>query len=268
MHPKAILDSLGIAARKSLSQNFLTSPHWADKLVDTTLAAPDATEVWEVGPGLGALTTGLLKKAAVPVRAFEYDRALAAHLRREFPKLDLHEGDFLEADLERLLASSPRVALLSNVPYHLSSALLFRLLPVREKFPRLVLTFQREFAERLTAKPRTPDYAGLSVVIQTFFDLQPLGILPPGAFFPVPDVDSAAVVLTPRLEATPDAAGFERLVRAAFQHRRKKLTSNVKALLPTDRLTEWLLAHGHDGNARPEELSPAEYQALAAIAPP
>jgi len=265
MHPKAILETLGIRARKSLSQNFLTSPHWADKLAGRALDAPGATEIWEVGPGLGALTSVLVERAKVPVRAFEYDRALSEYLRLTFPSVDLHEGDFLETDLPKLVAHSPKVSFLSNVPYHLSSALIFQLLPYRKYFSRLVMTFQREFAERLTAKPRTPDYAGLTVMVQTFFEVEAIGVLPPGAFYPVPDVDSAAVVLFPRTQAPLEVEPFEKLVRTAFAHRRKKLSGNLKSLYPGKDLERILESMGHSPQARPEELSREDYLRLAHV---
>lgn len=265
MHPKATLESLGIRARKSLSQNFLTSPHWAEKLVGKALEATDATEVWEVGPGLGALTSVLLAQAKVPVRAFEYDRALSEYLRVTYPALELHQGDFLEQDLEKLLAASPRVSLLSNVPYHLSSALIFRFLPFRHQFSRFVMTFAREFAERLSAKPRTSQYAGLTVMVQTFFMVESIGILPPGAFYPVPDVDSQALLLLPRADAPTDVAFFEKMVRAAFAHRRKKLSSNLKSVYPGRNVEQKLAELGHTPLARPEELSREDYGRLAQL---
>jgi 16S rRNA (adenine1518-N6/adenine1519-N6)-dimethyltransferase len=264
MHPKATLEALGIRARKSLSQNFLTSPHWAERLAVRTLDGPNATEIWEVGPGLGALTSVLLARAKVPVRAFEYDRALSQYLRETYPSLDLHEGDFLEADLEKLLAAEPKVSFLSNVPYHLSSALIFRLLPYRHRFVRFVMTFQREFAERLSAKPRTPQYAGLTVMVQTFFEVDPIGVVPPGAFYPVPDVDSAAVMLVPRPEVPVAAEPFEKLVRTAFAHRRKKLAGNLKGVYPGHDFERILTELGHSAQARPEELSREDFQRLAA----
>jgi 16S rRNA (adenine1518-N6/adenine1519-N6)-dimethyltransferase len=254
-HPRAILDTLGAAARKSLSQNFLLSPHWADRLTEATVKiAADA--IWEIGPGLGALTRPLLAKAQVPVTLFEYDRKLAAYLRETIPGVDLVEGDVLDQDLESR-SQGRRISVLSNLPYHLSSAILFRLAELNTPPVQLVLTFQKEFARRVVALPRTPAYGALSVLLQLQFEVESLGILPPGAFYPVPDVDSEALLFRPR--ATPLPMPFRQFVRGAFQQRRKKLSGNLKKALPGGQTDSALEKMGIDPNARPEELSPAQY---------
>lgn len=99
-HPKELLARLDANARKSLSQNFLTSPHWAETLTAAVIEGESAQAIWEIGPGLGALTQLLLKKAKVPVTLFEYDKKLSAFLREEYPGVDLIEGDVLKAPLE------------------------------------------------------------------------------------------------------------------------------------------------------------------------
>lgn len=257
-HPRGILDALGAAARKSLSQNFLLSPHWADKLADHALAIP-ADAVWEIGPGLGALTRPLLARATSPVTLFEYDRKLAAYLRETFPGVDLVEGDVLDQDLAARSVGK-RVSVLSNLPYHLSSAILFRLAEMPTPPVQLVLTFQREFAARVVALPRTPSYGAMSVLLQLQFEIQSLGIIPPGAFYPAPDVDSEGLLFRPRAAAIDPL--FRQLVRGAFQQRRKKLSSNLKRALPGARTEEALEKLGVDSNARPEELPPEQYRQL------
>jgi 16S rRNA (adenine1518-N6/adenine1519-N6)-dimethyltransferase len=257
-HPRAILDTLGAAARKSLSQNFLLSPHWADRLTDrTTAIAADA--IWEIGPGLGALTLPLLAKAKVPVTLFEYDRKLAAYLRENIPGVDLVEGDVMDQDLETR-SNGLRVSVLSNLPYHLSSAILFRLAELSTPPVQLVLTFQKEFARRVVALPSTPAYGAMSVLLQLQFEVESLGILPPGAFYPVPDVDSEALIFRPRSVGIPPA--FRKMVRGAFAQRRKKLTSNLKKAVPGTHTDAALEKMGVNPNARPEELSPAQYREL------
>ena len=223
-HPKVLLDSLGAAARKSLSQNFLLSPHWADRLASEA-ADIDCDALWEIGPGLGALTRPLLEKAKVPVTLFEYDRKLAAYLRETFPQATLIEGDVLDQNLAAR-SEGKRVSVLSNLPYHLSSAILFRLGELPSVPVQLVLTFQREFAERVCAKPRTPDYSALSVLLQLQFEIENLGIVPPGAFYPVPDVDSQALRFRPK--GPPVPAPLRALIKGAFQQRRKRLAGNLK----------------------------------------
>lgn len=266
-HPKTILESLGANALKRLSQNFLTSPHWADLLTDAVLEPEGLEEVWEIGPGLGALTERLLAKTSLPVRAFELDRKLAAHLRATQPKLDLREGDVMDADF-RAISPGARIAVLSNLPYHLSSPILFKLVDERDRLSRAVLTFQKEFADRLVAAPRSPDYGGLTVMVQYHFTTKSLGILPPGAFYPPPGVSSQALLLLPKSDGPVAARTMSRIVKAAFAHRRKKLSSNLKEAFEGAPVAEILAAQSIAPDARPETLSPEAYVALAvALAP-
>jgi 16S rRNA (adenine1518-N6/adenine1519-N6)-dimethyltransferase len=147
-HPKEILLKLQANARKTFSQNFLTSPHWADLLTRRATEMPEAEEIWEIGPGLGALTAQLLEMSTRPVRAFEIDRKLAAYLRETYPRLDLIEGDFLEANIRDIAPEKQSIVVISNLPYGLSSPILFKLLEEKHRIRRLVLTFQKEYAER------------------------------------------------------------------------------------------------------------------------
>jgi len=257
-HPRVILDSLGAAARKSLSQNFLVSPHWAEKLALKALE-PKVDEVWEIGPGLGALTRPLLAHAKVPVTLFEYDRKLSEYLRGEFPTVPLIEGDVLDADLATLSAGK-KLSVLSNLPYHLSSVILFRLAELAIPPVQMVLTFQREFAQRVVAEPRTSAYGSLSVLMQLQFEVERLGIIPPGAFYPAPEVDSEALCFRPRERALSQP--FRLMVRGAFQQRRKKLVGNLKKSSPGLNWEETLESLGVDPNARAEELSPEQYRLL------
>ncbi|MBY0369503.1 16S rRNA (adenine(1518)-N(6)/adenine(1519)-N(6))-dimethyltransferase RsmA [bacterium] len=254
-HPRTILDGLGAAARKSLSQNFLVSPHWAEKLALKALAVP-ADAVWEIGPGLAALTTPLLKNAQVPVTLFEYDRKLSEYLRGQFPQVELVEGDVLEADLEAR-AAGKRLSVLSNLPYHLSSQILFRFAEFATPPVQMVFTFQREFAQRVVAEPRTSAYGALSVLMQLQFEVEKMGIIPPGAFYPAPEVDSEALCFQPRGKALGPA--FRAMVRGAFQQRRKKLLGNLKKSSPGMDWEESLESLGVDPNARAEELSPEQF---------
>jgi 16S rRNA (adenine1518-N6/adenine1519-N6)-dimethyltransferase len=261
-HPKARLEKLGAGARKSLSQNFLVSPHWVDKLTDVIVSSSNVDEIWEVGPGLGALTLQLVTKTKLPVRIFEYDRKLAADLREKFTGVEVVEGDFLDVDLVAR-ARGKRIALLSNLPYHLSSPVLFKILDERAAFPRLVLTFQKEFAERLIAKPSTKAYGSLSVLMQLTFQMTSIGILPPGAFYPKPKIDSQAVLFTPLPDLPVPFEPLRQMVKAAFAHRRKKMSSNLSALYERPRVEAALGHLGISVMARPEELVPTQFVALA-----
>jgi len=258
-HPSGMLGALGASPLKRLSQNFLTSPHWVDKLTDS-VASIDADEIWEIGPGLGALTGSLLKKAKAPVRLFEFDKKLAANLTKLHPEIPMELGDVLEADFENV-ACGRRIAVLSNLPYHLSSPILFKFLESPVRWQGFVLTFQREYGERLTAKPKSKDYGSLSVVFQWHFDCERLGIIPPGAFFPAPKIDSMALRLKLKDPEVPQDLGV--VVRTAFRYRRKTLANCFRGIVPRDDLAKALEPLGFSVQARPEEIAPDQYLTLA-----
>lgn len=261
-HPREILLTLHANARKSFSQNFLTSPHWADLLTRRTVEVPYVEEYWEIGPGLGALTTQLLAKTSRPVKAFEIDRKLAEHLRQTQPRLEVIEGDFLDSDLSLVSPEKHSIVVMSNLPYHLSSPILFKLIDQKDRIRRLVLTFQKEFAERLIALPRTSDYGALSVIAQLHYKIESLGVLPPGAFYPVPAIASEALMLEPKAPPSIGTAHVTVVVKAAFKQRRKKLASNLKQLFPTAPIEAALERLGVSPMARPEELSKEQFVAL------
>ena len=263
-HPKTLLSQLEAVPLRRLSQNFLVSPHWAERLVAAIVDGAPVDEIWEIGPGLGALTEGLLAKSPVPVRAFELDRKLGEHLATTFPALRLERGDVLDADLEGF-ARGKRIALLSNLPYHLSSPLLVRTLRFYPSLDRMVLTFQREFAARVIASVGEDDYGSLAVLMNAAYRIESLGILPPGAFYPAPEVDSQALRFVPR-EADENAPErfrrLETLVRAAFAHRRKKLVSNLRERFPQVPWSEKLEALGLAADVRAEVVPIEAFRAL------
>lgn len=263
-HPKKILDELGVPPRKSLSQNFLISPHWAERLAAKATEPQPISEVWEIGGGLGALTVNLVARSPVPIRVFEYDKTLAPYLRKTIPGIDVVEGDFLTQDLSRYAAS--RVSVLGNLPYHISSPILFRLMENRQRFAQCVLTFQRELAERLIARPRTADYGAISILVQLRFRIEPLGIISRGSFYPEPEVDSEVLVMTPLADASMDDSLIERVVHAAFRHRRKTLVNNLSAeFVGRDLAISYLNQLGISPRARPEELSKDEFVGLTSL---
>jgi len=265
-HPKKTLEALGANALRAFSQNFLTSPHWADKLTQPVLTA-DVKAIWEIGPGLGALTEKLIANSKVPLRVYEIDRKLAANLRDVFPNLDLVEGDFLKTGPTQLPPEVVPLGLVSNLPYHISSAILFHLVEWGTDLKVAVLTFQREFAERLKAKVGDDSYAGLSVSAQYHFKMESLGILPKGAFYPEPSIDSEALVLTPKPVDKETGARFRQLVRLAFTRPRRKLGGNLREGFQTVFLEKAYEISGIDPNRRPETLSLAEFEKLFAALP-
>ena len=229
-------------------------------------AAPlDRTSVIEIGPGPGGLTRALLEEGADHVVAIERDRrclAALGELAMAYPgKLELVEGDALKLD-PAALAAAPR-KIVANLPYNIATALLLRWLDRIGDYQGLFLMFQREVAERLVARPRSPSYGRLSVITQWLTEPKILFDLPPRAFVPPPKVTSSVVSLTPRPAPlmSADKAILERVTAAAFGQRRKMLRSSLKNLgVPVEPL---LAAAGIAPTARAEELSVAEFCALA-----
>jgi len=214
--------------RKRFGQNFLRDPH----VLDSILRAADLQEgdrVMEIGPGAGALTRRLLA-TGLPVLAIEIDRDLAAALEdwRE-NNLEVLIGDVLRLDWSDLLRDPP-YKLIANLPYNISSQVLFRALDHRDAFNRLVLMFQKEVGDRLIATAGSRDYGLLSVLIQTWFRIERIVKVPPGSFYPPPKVDSVVLRLDP-LPAPrvplDDEVLYRKLVRGAFAQRRKTLRNSL-----------------------------------------
>lgn len=217
------------AAIKRLGQNFLIDPNIVRKIV--ALADIDRTSsVLEIGPGRGILTESLCRGAGL-VTAVEVDPRLHAYLRErhgEFPNLSLVLDDALAYALETLPAGTIVVA---NLPYYISTPLLFRLLEHRDRFPRMVLMLQDEVADRLVAKPGTSDYGVLSVMAQYAADITKAFKVSAACFRPRPDVGSAVVLVrtkTDRALRSEEEPKFAALVKAAFAHRRKTLVNSLK----------------------------------------
>jgi 16S rRNA (adenine1518-N6/adenine1519-N6)-dimethyltransferase len=259
--------------RKRLGQHFLAGP-WADKLVAAIDPQPDDRLI-EIGPGPGALTTRLAPRVA-HLTAIEVDRDLAEALRPRLPgNVTLVDADILDVDLAPWLASGP-VRVVGNLPYNISSPILFRLIEAHRRTGAIsdaTVMVQREVADRLAAVPGTGDYGVLSISVQLHADVRRVLALPPGAFRPPPKVHSAVVRLTFRPPAVSllDERIFDGMVRSMFTQRRKTLGN---ALAP------FAGSRGHDARAalrragiepsrRPETLQLTELARLAdALAAP
>jgi len=248
--------------RKRFGQHFLHDPNVLERIV--AAVNPAATDrLVEIGPGRGALTRRLLA-AANSLHAIEIDRDLAALLRSElgaYPGFVLHEADALEVDfgeLSRQRGGALRV--IGNLPYNISTPLLFHLLASRAAIADLHVMLQREVVARLAAGAGDPDYGRLSVMVAPWVEVDPLFEVGPGAFQPPPRVWSAVVRLTVRAEpAFPVPAPFAAVVAAAFSHRRKTLRNALRGLVGA----ELIEAAGLDPGARPETISPRSFSALA-----
>ncbi|HTV90123.1 MAG TPA: 16S rRNA (adenine(1518)-N(6)/adenine(1519)-N(6))-dimethyltransferase RsmA [Stellaceae bacterium] len=254
----------GIAARKSLGQNFILDLNLTRRIARSAGPLGNGTTI-EIGPGPGGLTRALLDEGAAHVVAIERDpRCLAAltELAAHYPaRLQIVDGDALALD-PATLAEPPR-RVVANLPYNIATALLLKWLDLIGDYESLTLMFQREVAERLVAAPRSSAYGRLSVLVQWLCEVRLLFDIPPQAFTPPPKVTSTVVHLTPRPDplAPADKATLERVTAAAFGQRRKMLRSSLKSLgVPVAPL---LAAAGISGSARAEELSVAQFCALA-----
>jgi 16S rRNA (adenine1518-N6/adenine1519-N6)-dimethyltransferase len=254
----------GIAARRSLGQNFILDLNLTRRIARAAAPLGEATVI-EIGPGPGGLTRALLAEGARRVIAIERDpRCLAAlgELASCYSgRLELVAGDALALDPATLCEPPRRIV--ANLPYNIATALLLRWLERIVEYQSLVLMFQREVAERLVATPRGPAYGRLSVLVQWLTEPKILFDLPPRAFVPAPKVTSSVVLLTPRAVPLAPASKpvLERVTGAAFGQRRKMLRSSLKSLgVPVGPL---LAAAGIAPTARAEELSVAEFCALA-----
>ncbi|HEY9033586.1 MAG TPA: 16S rRNA (adenine(1518)-N(6)/adenine(1519)-N(6))-dimethyltransferase RsmA [Pseudomonadales bacterium] len=248
--------------RKRFGQNFLHDARIIHQLVAAIKPKPGDNMV-EIGPGQGALTRPLLQRLDT-LHVIELDRDLLPALQAMSDQgLVVHAADALRFDFATLTGDRP-LRIVGNLPYNISTPLLFHLLQYRERIADMHFMLQLEVVNRLAAAPGGKDYGKLSVITQYFCQVDKLFQVPPGAFNPPPKVMSAIVRLSPRPFATraSDQALFEQLVRIAFSQRRKTLRNNLKQLLDSSQL-EQLQQQGFDLSLRPEQLAVADFVALA-----
>jgi 16S rRNA (adenine1518-N6/adenine1519-N6)-dimethyltransferase len=254
-------------AKKRYGQHFLQGV-WADKLVDAIQPRSD-DRFLEIGPGPGALTLRLAPRVA-HLTAIEVDPDMVAQLQPQLPaNVTLIQDDFLDADLSALLGSAA-VRVAGNLPYNVSSPILFRILDLhrtRGGIDDATFMLQREVAERIESAPGTKDYGVLSILVQLHADVRRVLTLPPGAFRPQPKVHSAVVRLAfrPPAVALSDELAFERMVRSMFTQRRKTLANALKPFAEREGrpAPEALAAAGIDPSRRPETLQLTELARLA-----
>jgi 16S rRNA (adenine1518-N6/adenine1519-N6)-dimethyltransferase len=267
--------------RKQLGQNFLINSDARRRLLDALAIGP-GDRVWEVGPGLGAMTAGLLERGA-EVIAFEIDRGFIAALEGFFggqKGFTLIPGDALKTwpGVWAAAGTETRSFFLGNLPYNIAAALLADFIERNCFFTRMVVTVQKEVARRMAAKPGTADYSSFSVLCASAYSVTPLMILKGSSFYPAPKVDSQGVRLDLRFDLDPAGypPGFKPLVRGLFSSRRKTIKNNLQNYLNSRIMTgkgdqnlslELLERAGISPNERAENLGPAEFSALAAALP-
>ena len=267
---KRALRELGVRPSKRLGQNFLCDPRVARRIAGLI---PDPNEpVLEIGPGLGALSLELAATER-PFVAVELDLRLAEHMEvelRSFPRARLVRGDVLDHRIDALLPEANRVTVVGNLPYSITTPALEWILGQKERIGRALLMVQREFAERLTAKPGSREYGSISVFVGLNAGVQRCFRVSPGAFHPRPEVDSTVLEITPR--DYPGTNAEERraaslMARASMGSRRKTLANALaKGLdMSADSARAVLAEAGLDPVRRGETLSIAEFVTLAKV---
>lgn len=254
---------------KALGQHFLTSRPILRKIVEAI--APEKDElIVEIGAGRGALTFPLAERAG-KVIAIEKDKTLVPFLlESQRPNLDVRQADVLRLDFRNLVAGEPgfrgKVKLVGNLPYVISSPLLFKVLKNKELFSVCVFLLQREVAERIASSPGSKDYAPLSILFQRHFEVRLCFTVAPGAFSPPPRVQSSLVALIRRprpLFPVSDEDHFRRFLRSSFAQRRKTLINNLRAArYPRDLLRESFGNLSLKETIRAEQLSINQFAEL------
>ena len=270
-----LLKEYNLRPRKGLAQNFLTDPVHLARIVDTAGLTGSDT-VLEIGPGPGTLTR-LLVQAARQVIAVELDPNMVSLLRRElghFDNLALVEADILETDIRALLArfgpDGTAYKVVANLPYYITSAVIRRLLETRPRPERIVITVQKEVAQRIVAGPG--DMSLLAVSVQVYGRPQLVFTIPAGAFYPPPKVDSAVVridTFDQPAAAVGDIDKFFRVVKAGFSQKRKQVKNALAASLPAPsaQVVAALELAGLEPTRRAETLSLAEWSRLTEALP-
>ncbi|MFN6337719.1 MAG: 16S rRNA (adenine(1518)-N(6)/adenine(1519)-N(6))-dimethyltransferase RsmA [Cyanobacteriota bacterium] len=259
--------------RHRFAQHWLVDPAVLRQIVEAAELLP-TDHVLEVGPGRGALTAALLASPAAALTAVELDRDLVEGLRQRFgqdPRFTLLSGDVLSIPLPPPGPPGPN-KVVANIPYNITGPLLERLLgrldrPVRPPYARLVLLVQREVGERLRAEPGSSPYSALSVRMRLLGEARAICPVPPRCFQPPPKVHSEVIAIDPfppERRLPPElAATVERLLRSAFAARRKMLRNGLAGLMAEEALAALAAQAGVNLQARPQELSPAQWVALA-----
>jgi len=265
---RAFLEREGLGMRKKFGQNFLIKPAVRQKLADA-LGAQSGDEVWEIGPGLGAMTVMLIEKG-LKVKAFEIDGGFIKILKREFAEeknFCLVEGDVLKTWKNNLAEKNDAQFLFGNLPYNIAAAFIADLIEERCLFQRMVVTVQKEVALRMTASAGSRDYSSFSVLCASAYNVKPLTVIKPSSFYPQPNVESMAVLLENRNSPSPGSV-FSPLVRALFSSRRKTIKNNLSVFCASRfgnpaLSAQFLLENALTGAERAEELTTEVFLSLA-----
>jgi 16S rRNA (adenine1518-N6/adenine1519-N6)-dimethyltransferase len=260
--------------RKKFGQNFLINGRIREKLLDA-LEMEKGREIWEVGPGLGAMTKGLLERGGI-LKAFEIDPAFAVLLRElfgEYKNFTLVEGDVLKTWQKEAAGLSEFPFLFGSLPYNIAAALIAEFIENEINFPRMVITVQNEVALRMAAKAGSKEYSSFSVLCASTYKVTPLMLIKGSSFYPSPNVDSRGVRLDilPGEERSSKSGLFFPLVRGLFSSRRKTIKNNLinfaASVIVKGKAEKTALATlekcGLSGERRAETLGLSEFAALA-----
>jgi 16S rRNA (adenine1518-N6/adenine1519-N6)-dimethyltransferase len=244
-----------VRAKKHLGQHFLIDENVASKIADS-LSFTGYDYVLEIGPGMGVLTKYLLRKE-IDVHVIEIDTESVAYLQEHYPALEnkVHEKDFLKYDISEVFGKN-QFAIIGNFPYNISSQIVFKMLELRDYIPEFSGMFQKEVAQRICEKEGSKTYGILSVLVQAFYEADYLFTVSPSVFNPPPKVDSGVLRLTRKTDYSlpVNEKLFFRVVKTAFQQRRKTLRNSLKIFdLPQDLKEDSIFG------LRPEQLSTARF---------
>ena len=272
---RVILARHGLHAKKQFGQNFLISDRAFRAIVDATVRT-DEDWIVEIGAGVGTLTARLAERVtAGKVIALELDPDMVKVLRVELAGVDnveIEQVDAMRYDL-RMAAKwrGDKISVCGNLPYHIASQLLFKVIDARDSITHAVMMIQKEMADRIVAPPGGKEYGAIGVMLRTYADITTVAKVSAGSFVPAPKIDSTVIKMVPLAQPrAPIADGkhYSNVVHAAFGQRRKTLRNALRAVFPSDGVDAALATTGIDGQRRGETLDIPEFAALAALLPP
>ena len=271
---KKIMRSNSIFAKKSFGQNFLIDDNILENIVESAKVTSEDTVI-EIGPGLGNLTHYILEKGA-QVIAFEIDTDMIDILNTRFntEKLEIVNKDILKVDLKEYVGSDKKVKIIANLPYYITTPIIFKLLESRKNIESITIMIQKEVSERIIAKPHSKDYGVLTINTNYLADVNKLFNVPNTSFIPAPNVTSSVIQIVPNKQkedelGIKDEEVFKDLVKKAFLARRKKLSNSLynaslKNMTKQD-IDDMIALVGLNPNCRAEEVSIQDYVKMANI---
>ncbi|HEY4181050.1 MAG TPA: 16S rRNA (adenine(1518)-N(6)/adenine(1519)-N(6))-dimethyltransferase RsmA [Kofleriaceae bacterium] len=272
---RVLLARYGLTAKKGFGQNFLVSDRAFRAIVDATIKS-DEDWVVEIGAGLGTLTMRLAERlTAGKLIALELDADMVKVLRAELEgvdNVDIEHVDAMRYDLKMAARwRGDKITVCGNLPYHVSSQLMFKVVDARADITHAVFMIQKEMADRIVAPPGGKTYGAIGVMLRTYCDITTVAKVGAGSFVPPPKIDSTVIRMVPLAQPRTPIANekhYSAVVHAAFGQRRKTLRNALRAVFPDEGVDAALASTGIDGQRRGETLEIAEFGALALLIPP